>query len=177
MAILSSVNVTLFRVAFLSFVAFACLKDVNMILSNSSVLVFTHAMHLPALTLSSYSAQLGLVSMLFGLMAVHDLIPLLEKNTMFFESIVPLRLMFFFIVTGLSYVLEGNLFLHNNAVFIYGFCEVWLNFLIFTALREERNEDFKRSKQVLLEDENLAESDDQSDEGQIEEIDDDRSEE
>ncbi|SCU77518.1 LADA_0A00870g1_1 [Lachancea dasiensis] len=151
MAVLSSVNVTYFRVGFLSFLAFACIKDVNIILSNQSVLMFTQAMHLPALTLSSYSAQLGLFAIIFGLMALHDLVPLLEQNKMFFESIVPLRLMLFFILTTISYYVESNLFVHNNAVFIYGFCEVWINFLIFSALRDEKNEEFKKANRIVLE--------------------------
>lgn len=170
MGVLSSVNVTFFRVAFLSFLAFACLKDVNMVLSNPSVLLFTHSMGLPALILPSHSAQLGLVSVLFGLLATHDFIPLLEKNRMFFESIVPIRLMFFFILTALSYYMEGNLYIHNNAVFIYGFCEVWMNFLIFSAIRDEKNEDFKRANRILAEDQMLYEEDAELSGAELEEI-------
>lgn len=105
------------------------------------MLVLTQAMNLPALQMSPYSAQLGIVSFLFALSAINDLIPLLEKNTRHFQSVVPFRLMIFFIVTGLSFLLQDNLYLHNNAVFVYGFCEVWMNFLIFVALRDERNDD------------------------------------
>ncbi|CUS24835.1 LAQU0S20e00936g1_1 [Lachancea quebecensis] len=170
MGVLSSVNVTFFRVAFLSFLAFACLRDVNMVLNNPSVLLFTHSMRLPALILPSHSAQLGLVSMLFGLLATHDFIPLLERNKMFFESIVPIRLMFFFILTALSYYMEENLYIHNNAVFIYGFCEVWMNFLIFSALRDERNEEFKRSNRILAEDQMLPEEDDEQSGSELEEM-------
>ncbi|SCU85295.1 LAME_0D00826g1_1 [Lachancea meyersii CBS 8951] len=153
MAVLSSVNVTFFRVGFLSFLAFACLKDVNIILTNPSILMFTQALNLPVLTMSSYSAQLGLFAAVFSLMAIQDLVPLLEQNTQFFESVVPIRLFFFFLLTAYAYCRAGNLFLHNNAVIIYGGCEVWINFLIFSAVRDEKNERFKLSNRVTLEDE------------------------
>lgn len=149
MGVLSSFNVIFVRITFLSTLAFFCLKDVNIMLKHSFVVVLTQAMNLPALTLSSHSAQLGLFSILFILMATNDLIPLLEKNKKYFESIVPVRLMLFFVLTGLSYYLEDNLYLHNNAVFIYSFCEVWINFLIFSAVREERNSDIERDNQFM----------------------------
>ncbi|SCU85607.1 LAFA_0D16666g1_1 [Lachancea sp. 'fantastica'] len=153
MGLLSSVNITFFRVGFLAFLAFACLKDVNIILSNASFLMFTKAMNLPALVMPSYSAQLGLFAVVFSLMALQDFIPLLERNTTYFESIVSLRLFFFFAITAYGYCVSGNLFLHNNAVVIYGACEIWINFLIFTALRDEKNERFKVANRVVLEDE------------------------
>ncbi|SCV02082.1 LAMI_0G15742g1_1 [Lachancea mirantina] len=148
MALLSSVNIVYLRVAFLCFLSYACLKDVSMILDNASFLVLTHAMQLPALNLAATSAQLGLFAVIFGLMALHDLIPLLETNRMYFQSIVPTRLLFFFVIAGMSYFLETNFYFHNNAVFIYAFVEVWMNFLIFSAIREEKNEDFKQGHRV-----------------------------
>lgn len=151
MGMLSSVNLIFARSAFLLFLAFSCLKDVNIILENPSVLLLTQAMDLPALVLSAYSAQLGLFSLFFFLMAVNDIIPLLEKNTKYFQSIVPLRSMIFFIITALSYYWQDNLYIHNNAVFIYSFCELWINFLIFSAVREERVEEFKTRNEITLE--------------------------
>ncbi|CEP60755.1 Ilm1p LALA0_S01e18206g [Lachancea lanzarotensis] len=153
MGVLSSVNITFFRVGYLSFLAFACLKDVNLILSNASFLMFTKAMNLPALVIPSYSAQLGLFAVVFSLLALQDFIPLIERNTMYFESVVSLRLFFFFALTTYAYCVPGNLFLHNNAVVIYGGCEIWMNFLIFTALRDEKNERFKEANRVTLDDE------------------------
>ncbi|SSD59704.1 uncharacterized protein SCODWIG_01465 [Saccharomycodes ludwigii] len=109
-------------------------------------------MNLPALVLSPYSAQLGVFSYLFALVAITDLIPLLERNYMFFESIVPFRLMIFFLVTATSFVMKDNLYLHNNVVFVYGFVEIWLNFLAFSALREEKNERFANEKRIIAAD-------------------------
>lgn len=53
-------------------------------------------MNLPQLTLSRYSGQLGLFALLFTLNGVHDLIPLLENNVKYFQSVVPVRLLIFY---------------------------------------------------------------------------------
>lgn len=147
MSVLSSTNVTYFRIVFLLSLAFLCLKDIGIILDHSFVMVLTQAMQLPALQLSPYSAQLGVFALLFTLSAFHDLIPLLENNMKFFKSIVPFRLMMFFIVTALSFLMTNNLYLHNNAVFIYCFCEVWINFLLYSALRDENVADMSSRNQ------------------------------
>lgn len=147
MAAISSFNGLFFRVAFLLGLTFCCFKNVNLILQNSYMAVFTQAMHLPALSMSQNSAQLGLFGLLFLFSAISDLIPLLEGNEKFFGSVVPFRLFMFFTLTALAYMWESNLYLHNNAVFTYCFVEVWINFIILGALREERNEQFKNSNQ------------------------------
>lgn len=96
-------------------------------------------MDLPALQMSRYSAQLGLFGVVFALLAVCDLVPLLEDNKQYFFSMVPTRLTIFFILTTVSYWGQDYYYLHNNVVFIYSFVEVWLNFLIYNSIREERN--------------------------------------
>ncbi|QLL33747.1 hypothetical protein HG536_0F00720 [Torulaspora globosa] len=157
MAAISSVNGLFFRVTFLFSLAFFCFKNVNSVLQNSYMLVFTQAMNLPGLAISQYSAQLGLFGILFLFASISDLIPLLENNKKYFHSIVPLRLTIFFALTACSYLWESNLYLHNNAVFTYCFIEVWVNFVILGALREERNEELKSqnrySNDAAMEDE------------------------
>ena len=98
-------------------------------------------MNLPAIQMSRFSGQLGFFSVLFVLLAINDLIPLLEDNRQYFFSIIPVRLTGFFILTTVSYWGQDYYYLHNNVVFIYSFVEVWLNFLIYTSIREERNTD------------------------------------
>lgn len=141
MAILSSFNLLFIRISFLLTLAFYCLKDVNIILNNSYFDVLTQAMNLPAIQMSRFSGQLGFFSVLFVLLAINDLIPLLEDNRQYFFSIIPVRLTGFFILTTVSYWGQDYYYLHNNVVFIYSFVEVWLNFLIYTSIREERNAD------------------------------------
>ncbi|QHS74344.1 Ilm1p [Saccharomyces paradoxus] len=154
---LNSTNVAFFRVAFLFTIAFFCLKNVNSILQNTYFLVLTEAMNLPQLTLSRYNGQLGLFALLFALNGIQDLIPLLENNVKYFQSIVPFRLLIFFILTGISYLWESNFYVHNNSVFIYCFAEVWINFLLYNAIREEKNEDFKRLNQFMVSEEDIEE--------------------
>lgn len=139
MAILSSFNLLFVRISFLFTLAFFCLKDVNSILNNSYFDILTQAMGLPAVQMSRYSGQLGLFSVVFALLAITDLIPLLEENKQFFFSMVPTRLTIFFILTSVSYWGQDYYYLHNNVVFVYCFAEVWLNFLIYSSIREERN--------------------------------------
>lgn len=143
MTVLSSVNLLLIRVTFLCAIAFFCFKNVTSILDNSYILVLTQAMDLPQLIMSQYSAQLGLFGFLFILLALTDLVPLLEDNKTYFYSIVPIRLFAYFITASLSFVWNSNLYLHNNAVFIYSFIEIWINFLIYNALREEKETDLR----------------------------------
>ena len=154
---LNSTNIAFFRVAFLFTIAFFCLKNVNSILQNTYFIVLTQAMNLPQLTLSRYSGQLGLFALLFTLNGVHDLIPLLENNVKYFQSVVPVRLLIFFILTSISYLWESNFYVHNNSVFIYCFAEVWINFLLYNAIREEKNEEFKRLNQFMVNDEDIEE--------------------
>ncbi|KAL3230838.1 Protein ILM1 [Nakaseomyces bracarensis] len=152
MGILSSQNLILFRTSLLLTIAFFCIKDVNCILQNTYFIVLTQAMDLPALTISPYSGQLGLISFIFFLLAVHDIIPFLEGNKVYFRSIVPARLTVYFIIGAVSFLWTDNLYVHNNGVFIYTFVEIWINFLLLNAVREERNEDFRQEHQFLNED-------------------------
>lgn len=160
MAAISSFNGLFVRVVFLFALAYFCFVDINKILENSYVLVLTQAMNLPGLMMSKNSAQLGVFGILFLLSAVQDLIPLLETNKKHFNSIVPVRLLIFFILTGMSYMWESNFYVHNNAVFIYSFIEVWINFVVFGALREERNNEFTRVREGYTEEENYEVEDD-----------------
>ncbi|GCF00210.1 hypothetical protein ZYGM_002237 [Zygosaccharomyces mellis] len=157
MAALSSVNGLFLRVAFLLTISFFCFKNVNSILENSYVVILTHSMNLPMLAMSPYSGQLGIFGVLFLMLAFSDLLPLLESNHKYFHSIVPARLTVYFILTSLSYLWTSNLYLHNNAVFLFCFNEVWLNFVIYGSIREERNEEFKRSNQFANNAENFQE--------------------
>ncbi|CAB4255613.1 similar to Saccharomyces cerevisiae YJR118C ILM1 Protein of unknown function [Maudiozyma barnettii] len=159
MTVLTSVNVLYFRVAYLCSLGFFCFKNVNSILDNSYFLVFTQAMDLPQLTMSQYSAQLGLFGVLFGMLAFTDLIPLLEDNKTYFYSIVPIRLLAYFVIATLSYTWKSNLFLHNNVIFIYCFSEIWINFVIYNSLREEKEVFFRSEEKKRYIDESIDDED------------------
>lgn len=164
MAALSSVNGLFLRITFLLTISFFCFKDVNSILENSYVIILTHSMNLPMLAMSPYSGQLGVFGVLFLMLAFADLLPLLESNHKYFYSIVPARLTVYFVLTAASYVWTSNLYLHNNGVFLFCFNEIWLNFIIYSAIREERNEEFKRNSQFANNVENFQEDPDEEDE-------------
>lgn len=127
-------------------------------------------MRLPMLTMSPYSGQLGTFGILFLMLAFSDLLPLLESNRKYFYSIVPARLTIYFVLTALSYLWTSNLYLHNNAVFLLCFNEVWMNFVIYGAIREERNEEFKRSSQFINNSELLEEEEEEEREEEAEEL-------
>lgn len=58
---------------------------------------------------------------------------------MIFLTIVPIRLIIFFLVTSWCY-LTKNPYLSNALVFAYGFAEIVINFGIYVVIREENNE-------------------------------------
>ena len=58
---------------------------------------------------------------------------------MIFLTIVPIRLIIFFLVTSWCY-LTKNQYLSNALVFAYGFAEIVINFGIYVVIREENNE-------------------------------------
>ncbi|AGO10620.1 AaceriABR166Cp [[Ashbya] aceris (nom. inval.)] len=139
MAVFSHVTVIYARIGFLLTLAFFSVKDVELILNHSFIIILARAMNLPELHIPRHSAQLGMVSVLFFLLAVSDLLPLLENNLAYFDSLVPFRLLAFFILALVSYLRESNLYFHNNAVFVYCFCEIIMHFMIYTAIKDEQS--------------------------------------
>lgn len=119
--------------------AFFSVKDVELILNHNFIIILARAMYLPELHIPRHSAQLGMVSVLFFLLAVSDLLPLLENNLAYFDSVVPFRLLAFFVLAGVSYLRESNLYFHNNAVFVYCFCEIIMHFMIYTAIKDDQS--------------------------------------
>ncbi|AMD22473.1 HHL297Cp [Eremothecium sinecaudum] len=160
MAIFSSITAIYIRIGFLFTLAYLSVKDVTAVLNHPFVLLLSQAMSLPMLNMNPFGAQLGLISLIFCMLAISDLIPLLEKNKKYFKSLVPFRLMMYFTIAVVSYLYESNLYIHNNAIFVYCFCELWLNFLIVTALKEEESKKGSEEEESNSSDE--ADSMDQS---------------
>ncbi|GMM35424.1 Ilm1 protein [Saccharomycopsis crataegensis] len=84
----------------------------------------------------------------------------------YFENLVPLRLLFFFALTGYSYISENPL-VANNLVSTYGFIEIWFNFVIFNNLREEKVKRYKSGYFNM--NDMLDRDDDYSDEDEVDE--------
>lgn len=87
--------------------------------------------------LNEYSPVFGIISVLFLVIAFSDLIPLMGSNVAYFESAVPFRLFLFFGLATYCYV-GSSFYICNGLVFVYSFAEVWFNFLIYAALRDEK---------------------------------------
>ena len=90
---LSSINILYLRIVFLLTIAFYCFKDINVLIDNTYVLILSQAMNLPVLTMSKYNGQLGLFAFLFASLALTDVVPILENNQKYLNSIVPFRLL------------------------------------------------------------------------------------
>lgn len=129
------------RVVLLIALAYFLAVDPSMILESHFILLLGQAMELPMLLPTtkneSDSVLYGFISVLFGIQAISDLIPILADNVQHFETLVPTRLAIFFCLAAYSYM-STDLLLGNNVVFVYSFFEIWLNFLAYNNLRDER---------------------------------------
>ncbi|ODQ79349.1 hypothetical protein BABINDRAFT_161758 [Babjeviella inositovora NRRL Y-12698] len=106
-------------------------------MNSGFVLLLSTSMQLPIVEIDDYNPIFGILALLFGVLAMSDLVPLFEANTMYFESITPSRLVVFFSLAAYSY-LGDSLYFCNNIVFIYCFMEVWFNMLLFSSLKDEK---------------------------------------
>lgn len=88
---------------------------------------------------------LGVLAVFVALTAFSDAVPLMEENTLYFETAVPARLVVYFILGGVC-MFSTNGLVANNLVFTYAFLEIWLNFLAYNNLRDEK---YYRAKQYL----------------------------
>lgn len=89
-------------------------------------------------------AFIGILGTLFVSLGAIDLLQLFIDNNKYFESIVPVRLTVFFSLSAYSYYAKES-FLHNDLVFAYSFLEIWINFLLYNVIRDEKH---KRNKKL-----------------------------
>lgn len=143
MAFLSAAKLIYIRVFALLGLSFLFVRNPLAITEAPSVQILTLAMRLPEVVLEKGNPVFGLLLVMFTLLALADLVPMLSGNVVYFEQVLPVRLLMFFGLGAASYLLESAYF-GNNLVFIYSFVEVWANFLIYTSLREEAVENAKK---------------------------------
>lgn len=125
------------RIVFLLYVAFYLLKDPLYIVDSNFVILLGDAMHLPFVQSSKNNPLLGILAVFLSLLALSDLIPLTAHNITYFETLVPARLMYTFALGGFCLMSEYSV-VANNLVFTYSFIEIWLNFLIYNNLKDEK---------------------------------------
>lgn len=85
-----------------------------------------------------------------------------ELYFLYFENLVPLRMIFFLILIGMSY-LSDNVYISNNLVTMYGFFEVWFNFAIYNKLRSEKVQRYKAGYYTRIASESDAEQEEDYD--------------
>lgn len=125
------------RLLLLSFVAYGLIVSPRMIIEYSGILVLASSMNLPLLMVNEKSPIYGSIGVVLVTHILSELSPLLDKNIKYFESVVFLRLSFFF---GLcTYCYFGTwVVLCNSLIFTYSFLEVWFGILTFSTLKEEK---------------------------------------
>ena len=137
MQFLTSKTTLYIRTIALFVASFLLATNPKRLLEANFVHLLGEAMKLPRLEVNDNNELLGLLCILAFFLGFTDLIPLMADNVQHFEAIVPARLMVYFILTGYCYMMEGS-FLSNNVMFVYSFTEVWINFLTFNNLRDEK---------------------------------------
>lgn len=125
------------RVLFLTFLCFYLVTDPEYLGNAGFVMLLGQAMEVKYAPLQESNPIIGLVVLFLGINALTDLIPLLADNLDFFETIVPTRLTVYFALAAYSYIGNSQYF-STSVVFVYCFLEVWINFLIFNNLRDEK---------------------------------------
>ncbi|ODV67677.1 hypothetical protein HYPBUDRAFT_108344 [Hyphopichia burtonii NRRL Y-1933] len=137
MQFLSARSLLYIRVLLLLVISFLLITDPQSLTDANFTILLAQAMELPFAQVSDTNPLLGILSIVFGVQAISDLIPLLAENIEYFETITPTRLIFFFGLGAYTY-LSSNSIIANSLVFVYAFFEIWFNFLIFNNLRDEK---------------------------------------
>lgn len=147
MQFLSAKTVIYIRVLVHVVIAFLLLKNPASVIMPNFTLLLGEAMRLPIIQVTETNPLFGVLALFVLLSALSDVIPALAENIQYFETLVPTRLVVFFVLGAFCTVSESAL-VANNVVFTYAFLEIWLNFLIYTNLRDEK---YYRAKKYLEE--------------------------
>lgn len=147
MQFLTSRAVIYIRVILLLTAAFWVATDAKTLFHSNFVLLLGEAMRLPIIPVDPKSPANGMIALVLGLNALTDLVPCMADNVEFFDTLIPTRLFGFFMLTAYVYLVEDRI-ISNNVTFVYAFLEVWINFLIFNNLRDEK---YNRLKDYLKE--------------------------
>ncbi|KAI5967452.1 hypothetical protein KGF57_000395 [Candida theae] len=150
MQFLNAKSLLYIRVVALFVLAYYLVQDPEGLCSAGFVILLGQAMQVPALHLNSNSPVLGMLSVLVSTQALSDLIPLIAENWHYFETLVPVRLFFSFMLTAYMYFVPTSK-ISNSLVATYAMFEVWVNFLIYNNLRDEK---FYRMKKFVEENAN-----------------------
>lgn len=131
-------NIVLYiRIAFLLWLSFMLLKNPLALTNANFSILLGQAMRLPTIQVTTTNPLFGLIAVFLSSYALSDLVPLLSENIPYFENLVPVRLMFNFVL-GAFCISSNYGLVANNLVFTFAFLEIWLNFLIYNNLKTEK---------------------------------------
>jgi membrane-bound acyltransferase YfiQ involved in biofilm formation len=125
------------RITILTAVSYFFVKDPTFITSSGFVMLLGQAMQVQFAKVDPTNPLLGFVGVILFTFALCDLIPILAENLDYFDSLVPTRLAFYFALCAYTYFAKQSI-VSNSLVFTYSFLEIWLNFLIYNNLRDEK---------------------------------------
>ncbi|XBW35249.1 hypothetical protein QEN19_000813 [Hanseniaspora menglaensis] len=159
MALFSSRFITLVRSFSYLLLSIMTFKNINWIAKNNSLVTFSVAMRLPQVVINDTSIIVGIFSIFLFNISILDFLILSHYSKIkeyFYKDLVFLRLSLAFFLTFFSYYNKTNIKWHNNFVFLFGFIELWFNFIIYNCLKEELN-DLNIEKKRTYEDKILNE--------------------
>lgn len=137
MQFLTAKTVLYIRVAVLSVIAFLMMKLPQLVAASGAVVLMGQAMQVPIIKVDGKNDLTGMVLLLLGILVLSDVIPLLADNIEYFATVVPTRLSLYFVLSAYIYFFPSPS-LGNNLVLTFAFLEIWLNFLAFNNLRDEK---------------------------------------
>ncbi|KAI5955791.1 hypothetical protein KGF54_001293 [Candida jiufengensis] len=147
MQFLTGKSLLYIRILVLLIIAYYLVKDPDALSSAGFVILLGQAMQVPILKLNPNNQLIGLLSIFIVTTSLTDLIPLIAENWSFFETLVPTRLTFYFIITAYIYFVPFSI-ISNSLIITYTMFEIWINFLIYNNLRDEK---FYRMKKYVEE--------------------------
>lgn len=149
MALFTSEFIIKCRAATYILLSILCFKNISALTTNNSLVTFSIAMRLPQVVINESSIIVGILSVFLfniGLLDVLSLIHYEKIKSHFYKDFVFIRLTSAFVITFISYFNKVNVKWHNNFVFLYGFIELWFNFIIYNCIKEELNDSNIESK-------------------------------
>ncbi|KAI9851122.1 MAG: hypothetical protein M1838_004457 [Thelocarpon superellum] len=176
MAFFSGVSIIRYLCLFHLALAYYFMFSPKTLADQNLVLIVGAAMRLPHIdTLDEPSALSSFLAIVFTLFAVNDLVAVSmpeEVTSFYWDNQTPIRLLFFFILTGYTYLTKpggsgtgagayqgmkitaAGPGLQNSLVFSWAFVEMVVWFWVYVTLREERKESAGRRAQKRAVEEN-----------------------
>lgn len=130
------------RIIYLTVISYYLLQWPEALGTFGVVVLLGQAMKVPLVFLDSGNPLTSVLAFFFGMLALTDLVPILLENISYFDTIIPIRTTVYFLLAGYMCVVSSPL--ANSLMFTYVFFEVWINFITYNNLRDEKYYRFKK---------------------------------